>query len=233
MPIKNDFKSVRKPKPVYGSVSGYYAFRGEDTIWFESTLERDLLQKLEFNENVLQVVCQPVEIPYRTNLGNLSTYTPDFLVQFSETECHQPPLLIEVKPIGKLKKDWSILKPKLKAGFEYACDQGWIFKIYDEKRIRDQLLANIQFLKRYKNADFPKDETIRILDKLEEFGVNCVNGVASSLYKSDQKVLQMIAHIWFLVEKKFICCDLRQPLKPTTVIWVNNNLKNYVNFEGL
>ena len=52
MPIKDDFKSVRKPKPVYGSVSGYYAFRGEDTIWFESTLERDLLQKLELEDNV-------------------------------------------------------------------------------------------------------------------------------------------------------------------------------------
>ena len=233
MPIKDDFKPVRKPKPVYGSVSGYYAFRSEDTIWFESTLERDLLQKLEFNANVMQVVSQPVEIPYRTNLGNLSTYTPDFLVQFYETKCHQPPLLIEVKPIQKLKKDWTILKPKLKSGLEYAHDQGWNFKIYDEKRIRDQLLANIQFLKRYKNADFPKDDTIRILEKLEEFEVNCVNGLASSLYKSDQKVLQMIAHIWFLVEKKFICCDLTQPLKPTTVIWVNNNLKNYVNFEGL
>ena len=71
MPIKDDFKSVRKPKPVYGSVSGYYAFRGEDTIWFESTLERDLLQKLEFNANVMQVVSQPVEIPYLTNLGIL------------------------------------------------------------------------------------------------------------------------------------------------------------------
>ena len=233
MPIKDDFKSVRKPKPVYGSVSGYYAFIGEDTIWFESTLERDLLQKLEFNANVMQVVSQPVEIPYLTNLGNPSTYTPDFLVQFYETKCHQPPLLIEVKPIQKLKKDWTILKPKLKAGLEYAHDQGWNFKIYDEKRIRDQLLANIQFLKRYKNADFPKDDTIRILEKLEEFEVNCVNGLASSLYKSDQKVLQMIAHIWFLVEKKFICCDLTQPLKPTTVIWANNNLKNYINFEGL
>ncbi len=233
MPIKDDFKSVRKPKSVYGSVSGYYAFRGEDTIWFESTLERDLLQKLEFNANVMQVVSQPVEIPYLTNLGNPSTYTPDFLVQFYETKCHQPPLLIEVKPIQKLKKDWTILKPKLKAGLEYAHDQGWNFKIYDEKRIRDQLLANIQFLKRYKNADFPKDDTIRILEKLEEFEVNCVNGLASSLYKSDQKVLQMIAHIWFLVEKKLICCDLTQPLKPTTVIWVNNNMKNYINFEGL
>ena len=154
-------------------------------------------------------------------------------MQFYETKCHQPPLLIEVKPIQKLKKDWTVLKPKLKAGLEYAHDQGWNFKIYDEKRIRDQLLANIQFLKRYKNADFPKDDTIRILEKLEEFEVNCVNGLASSLYKSDQKVLQMIAHIWFLVEKKFICCDLTQPLKPTTVIWANNNLKNYINFEGL
>ena len=66
MSIKNNYKSVRKPRPVYGRVSGYFAFRGQDTIWFESTLERDLIQKLEFNDNVMQVVSQPIEITYRT-----------------------------------------------------------------------------------------------------------------------------------------------------------------------
>ena len=136
--ISDEYSPVRKSQTVYGSISGNYSFRGEKTIWFESTLERDFLLKQEFNGNVVDVVGQPVSITYITELGNESTYTPDFLVQFYETKCHQPPLLIEVKPIQKLKKDWTILKPKLKAGLEYAHDQGWNFKIYDEKRIRDQ-----------------------------------------------------------------------------------------------
>ncbi|HAY17330.1 MAG TPA: heteromeric transposase endonuclease subunit TnsA, partial [Halomonas sp.] len=35
--------SVRKIGPTRRSVSGYYAFRGEESIAFESTLERDFL----------------------------------------------------------------------------------------------------------------------------------------------------------------------------------------------
>lgn len=221
----DSIKSVRKPQTVFGSVSGYYAFRNQETIWFESTLERDLLQKLEFNENVMQVISQPVEISYFTALNYLSNYTPDFLVQFYETKQYQPPLLIEVKPRERLKKDWKKLKLKLKAGFKYALDQGWDFKIFDEKRIRDQLLTNIKFLKRYKNTDFPKDETMLILDKLNQFGSHTVNGLAGSLYKSDQKTLEVIAHIWFLIEKKYISCDLTLPLKPTTDIWISDNFQ--------
>lgn len=226
MSIKNNYKSVRKPRPVYGSVSGYFAFRGQDTIWFESTLERDLIQKLEFNDNVMQVVSQPIEITYRSNLGNLSTYTPDLLVQFFESPLQQSPLLIEVKPRAKLRRDWKILKPKLKAGFQYAKDRGWDFRIYDEFRIRDTLLANIQFLKRYRNSDFQKDESIQILNRLDDFGAHSVNGLANSLFKADQKILQAIAHIWFLVERRYISCDLTQQLKPTTMIWVNNERKD-------
>ncbi|XMC85102.1 TnsA endonuclease N-terminal domain-containing protein, partial [Acinetobacter baumannii] len=35
----------------------------------------------------MDVVGQPVVIPYITELGNQSTYTPDFLVQFSSSNC--------------------------------------------------------------------------------------------------------------------------------------------------
>lgn len=226
MSVKDSYEPARKPRPVYGSVSGYFAFRGQDTIWFESTLERDLIQKLEFNDNVMQVACQPIEITYKTALGNLATYTPDFLVQFFETALQQPPLLIEVKPRERLKKDWTTLKPKLRAGFKYAKARGWDFKIYDEIRIRDPLLANIQFLKRYRNSNFQQDETIQILSRLDDFGAHSVNGLANSLFKADQKILQAIAHIWFLVERKYICCDLTQPLKPTTMIWVNDERRD-------
>ncbi len=79
--LSDEYLPVRKAQTVYGSISGNYAFRGEKTIWFESTLERDFILKQEFNNNVIDVIGQPVVIPYITELGNQSTYTPDFLVQ--------------------------------------------------------------------------------------------------------------------------------------------------------
>ncbi|EMF9973308.1 Tn7 transposase TnsA N-terminal domain-containing protein, partial [Acinetobacter baumannii] len=100
--------------------SGNYAFRGEKTIWFESTLERDFILKQEFNNNVIDVIGQPVVIPYITELGNQSNYTPDFLVQFSSSNCDDfedfpVPMLIEIKPKKKLAEDWDKLKPKFRA----------------------------------------------------------------------------------------------------------------------
>jgi hypothetical protein len=41
--ISDEYSPVRKSQTVYGSISVNYAFRGEKTIWCESTLERDFL----------------------------------------------------------------------------------------------------------------------------------------------------------------------------------------------
>lgn len=51
--------SVRKIGPTRRSVSGYYAFHGDESIALESTLERDFLVKDEFELNVLGVISQP------------------------------------------------------------------------------------------------------------------------------------------------------------------------------
>ncbi|EMU38291.1 transposase protein A, partial [Acinetobacter baumannii ABNIH20] len=51
--LSDEYLPVRKAQTVYGSISGNYAFRGEKTIWFESTLERDFILKQEFNNNVI------------------------------------------------------------------------------------------------------------------------------------------------------------------------------------
>ena len=106
--ISEEYSPVRKAQTVYGSISGNYSFRGEKTIWFESTLERDFLFKQEYNSNVIDVVEQPISIPYVTELGNESIYTPDYLVQFSsaiydDLDSFPAPLLIEIKPIQNLR----------------------------------------------------------------------------------------------------------------------------------
>ncbi|BDE26210.1 hypothetical protein OCUAc20_47100 (plasmid) [Acinetobacter baumannii] len=80
--LSDEYLPVRKAQTVYGSISGNYAFRGEKTIWFESTLERDFILKQEFNNNVIDVIGQPVVIPYITELGNQSNYTLTFWCSF-------------------------------------------------------------------------------------------------------------------------------------------------------
>lgn len=74
----------RKIEYTYGSVSGHFAFRKQKSIAFESTLERDLLTLLEFNDSVDDVIEQPITIEYLNHNDKLVSYTPDFLVYFKE-----------------------------------------------------------------------------------------------------------------------------------------------------
>ena len=46
----------------YGSVSGHFAFHKQKSIAFESTLERNLLTLLKFNDSVDDVIEQPLTI---------------------------------------------------------------------------------------------------------------------------------------------------------------------------
>lgn len=73
---------MRKIKPTRRSVSGQYAFRGQTGIAFESTLERDFLIRCEFQGSVLDVIPQPIQVPFISMEGREFTYTPDFLVYY-------------------------------------------------------------------------------------------------------------------------------------------------------
>ena len=225
--ISDEYSPVRKAQTVYGSISGNYSFRGEKTIWFESTLERDFLFKQEYNSNVIDVVEQPISIPYVTELGNESIYTPDYLVQFSsaiydDLDSFPAPLLIEIKPRQKLKEDWGKLRPKFKAAYTLASEKGWKFKIIDESRLYDQYWENINFLKRFRRSHIDEVDQQVLIGTLEKLGHSTVNQLPAYLFKDQKNVLKAIHQIWALVSKKQIVCDLYSPLTAETIIWVND-----------
>ncbi|WP_029936239.1 heteromeric transposase endonuclease subunit TnsA [Thiomicrospira pelophila] len=228
----HNIQPVRKHLTVYGSISGNYPFRNEKIIWFESQLEKHFLRKLEFNDAVLDVVTQPVEIPYTTEKGNKSTYTPDMLIIFSSRGFYHPestpkPILAEIKPHKKLKENWPDLRTKFKAGLAYAKEQGWLFHIYDEKRIHDQYLENLNYLKRFNKGQYNQDILDQLVDTLEKIGHCKVNELAAYLFKSETNLLIGIQHTWNLIAKKKISCEMNQPLSNNTVIWVNNPEATY------
>lgn len=167
---------VRKIRPTRRSVSGVYAFRGESSVAYESTLERDFLIRTEFCVDVLDVVSQPVAIPFIGVNGQTYTYTPDFLVYYRlgdrGYENYPKPMLVEVKPEQEWRKHWRDWLPKWKAAWRHAQHQGWTFHIHDETRIRDQVLKNIRFLERYKRMSFPIEETSAVLASVREMGAS-------------------------------------------------------------
>jgi len=219
----------RKIGYTYGSVSGYFAFRREKSIAFESTLERDLLTLLEFNDSVNDVIEQPLTIEYTNENGRKVTYTPDFLIYFNEPSTQtmllsRKPLLIEVKPKKKLLHDWNKLKKKFKVAVKYAHENNMIFKIYDESRIRTPYLENILFLKKYQRLTYNKEESLNILSFVYNKGVVIVEEILEYLYVTQEDKLIALGHIWHLVSTKKLLCSLEQPLSLTTTVYINETM---------
>ncbi len=205
------------------SISGRYAFRGETAIPFESALERDFLIRKEFCLAVLDIIPQPVQIPFVASNGQTYTYTPDFLVYYRLGNMvygeYPKPILIEVKPHAEWKKHWREWLPKWKAAYRYAKEQGWEFHIHDESRIRDQVLTNIRFLDRYKRTEFPVEETRSVIENVQQMGSAPFHYILARHFMGIYKA-EGIAHIWYLLAIRKLDCDITRPLNDFTELWV-------------
>lgn len=212
---------VRKIKNTRRSVSGAYPFRGQSSIQFESTLERDLLTQLEFDDKVLDVIAQPAEIPFKLN-GRRYHYTPDFLVFYklgsSSYHNYPKPHLIEVKPEIEWRTHWKKWSTKWKAARRYSIEQGWQFQILDESRIRTPKLENIQFLNRYKLFEYPEEELSNICSCVEEMGSTSVGYLLARFFMGIFKT-EGTSMIWHLLAQKKLACNVSERLSEDTIVW--------------
>jgi hypothetical protein len=215
---------TRKIGPTRRSVSGVYMFRNETAIEFESTLERDFLIRKEFALAVLDVIPQPCQIQYRDpRSGRLHTYTPDFLVYYRlgnrHYEDYPKPLLVEVKPAAEWRKHWRAWLPKWKAAYRYARDNGMVFRVHDETRIRDQTFENIMFLRRYNRMAFPVEESRVVLETVRQMGSATIDYLLARHFMGMYRA-EGIAHLWHLVASRMLDCDISRPLNNFTEVWV-------------
>lgn len=193
---------------------------------FESSLERDLIMKAAWNRQLDWFQVQPVKIPFLDTDGKQRSYTPDLLISFIPDAITslpvRRPLLCEVKYLDDLRRNWLELKPKFRAARAYARERGWEFKIFTEKRIRDGLLQNIQFLWSYRFAadhHGHRDRLIRMLDDMEE---TSIAGLLEACYLPSNRYGRGEGQwtLWCLIAKQTILCDLSLPLSMETRVWL-------------
>ena len=201
-------------------------FRGQTAIPYESHLERDFFVRKEFSVLVSEVIPQPVQIPFTASNGQTFTYTPDFLVHYrlSDYPVGQgpQPVLVEVKPEEEWRKNWRSWLPKWKAAYRYARDEGMVFHIFDETRIRDQALDNIRFLQRYKRMHFPPEESRCVLETVTAMGMATLDDILARHFLGIYRA-EGIAHVWHLLATRQLECDITRPFTPFTEFWVPNH----------
>lgn len=216
---------VRKIGTTRRSLSGILAFRGETAIPFESSLERDFLIRMAFNRQVLDVISQPVRLPFTAKTGREYPYTPDYLVYYRVGHSYEDspkPLLVEVKYRADIKKHWSDWKNKFRAAHRYAKERDWAFHIYDESRIRGIVLDNIKFLERFKGMHIEPEDKAAILTTAQEQRSTTFNYLLARHYGGIYRA-EGVGHIWHLLATRQLDCDLTLPLNDMTELWMPNH----------
>ncbi len=193
-------KQVRKIKPTRRSISGNVSFKGTP-IAFESSLERDFIIYHSFKNDVIDIVPQPIAIPFKKN-GRNYEYTPDFFVQMAPNTGKS--LIVEVKPKKEWQENWRDWSDKWKATIVFCREQDFKFAIYDEDRIHHLALDNINFLMRYKNTSVVPEELRAILKDIEQRGCTTVEYILERYFKSHLYRQQGKHLIWYLMANKMI-----------------------------
>ncbi len=214
---------VRKIGKGSSSLHGLvYSSKNETHRAFESTLERDFIETLEFDHYVDYYCEQPVVIDYFDN-GLRHKYTPDFFIAFRKdlaASSKMKSMICEVKYRDTLKEKWLEFKPRFKAAKKYAEERGWVFHIITERSIRTAFLQNIKFLSRYKNSKYVNTEAFTVLSHtLSELKVTTPEELIKCAARDKKMQAELIYSLWYLVASGSIGCDLHNPLTMKTELW--------------
>jgi hypothetical protein len=210
---------VRKIGPGYRSITGKHPSQKSQTILqFESSLERDFLTLLEFDEEVDYYGVQPLTIFYSHN-EKPARYTPDVMVYYLP-DLNKKPGLFEIKYQADLLEKTDFYEAKFNAAAEYAFTNNYEFTVITEKNIRTDYLKNIKFLSRYyKNFINPTLSTIVFTSIVKNAAVT-PQAVIQSL--PDKEKANTLYTIWQMLARKILCCDMEKQITMSSKIWVKN-----------
>lgn len=210
---------IRKIPKNYRNVTGVSATsKAVGAAQFESTLERDFLDILEFSAEVKRFEVQPLKIEWNDDVGGRRSYTPDVLVEFSEAVgC--VPWLCEVKYRADLKKSWDVLRPKFRRGIRFARQKGWRFRLITEMEIRTPYLGNVRFLKPFKFREIPESSIERLLGQLQSLQRATPSELLASVAPDALSQAEWLPVLWHLMALHRIGADLTLNLAMDSPIW--------------
>jgi len=202
----------------YRNVTGKFSSRkSEGESAFESTLERDFLALLEFDNGVSRYEVQPLEINYLLGKSK-RTYTPDVLVEYVESVGLNP-TIYEIKYRSDLRENWAELKPKFKAAIRYAKSTGRRFRIITEVEIRTTRLKNVRFLLSFRKHPSNDGYEALILNRLAEMRESDVATLLISIFRDRWHQAELIPSLWRLVSVGSIGVDLNTELTMASTLW--------------
>lgn len=198
------------PRSVTGAVTG----ANGNFIDFESLLERDYLVLTRFWHPSAKIEEQPVKIPYVSERGRASHYTPDFLVDFGMGRSE----LVEVKPAEVLIEEKEHFRARFAAAADFASAKGWVFVIKSEIDIKLPALPNAHFLLHYRTLKAKPDLCARLLHAAG-YGPQPVADLIAAAIRDPSERYSAIPQVWHLLSTGILDADLNAPLNQSSLVW--------------
>ncbi|SMG42600.1 TnsA endonuclease C terminal [Marivirga sericea] len=213
-------KKAREVKKSHVSLTGlFYSQKNLRQISFESSLEADYAELLEFDSDVESFLEQPTKL-----LLSSSKYFPDFLVKYSKKAKIENGFVdkyVEIKYTYELEKKKDYYENRFQEVREVVSSLNMNFEIVTEKTIRNNYLNNVKILNGYKYQ--PVDEVLKgmVVDQIERLGYTTaeevVRGIGGGLYERAHSIFI----IWHLLANDFLYADLNEPISIVTEISIN------------
>lgn len=210
---------VRKVGMYSRGITGRHGRSGQE---YESSLERDFFDLIEFDNNVSRFEAQPVEIPYTGADGRVHTYTPDVLVRYRRDIVparDMPHLLVEVKYRDEYRSRFLEFKERFRAARRFARERGWRFAVLTEREIRTPYLENARFLRPYREMDYDPMVELSILEQVLYLEETTPAMLVESLADSERMRATYLRDVWRLIAGKRIGTDLTLRLNMQSRIW--------------
>lgn len=200
---------ARKLRNSHRALTGKVNLEAGGMAGFESSLERDLLLILDFDRTVLSVKEQPFSLTHIQD-ASVRRYTPDVMAEYDRAAMST--VVYEVKPIEKLRADWASLRPAFKAAVAHCRFREWQFKIVTERHIRTPYLANVKFLRRYRDLAPLLVRQAQLRYTATALGPTTPQGLLAAAYWPKEEQAQAIPALWQMVAAGEFDIDLTQPL---------------------
>jgi len=179
------------------------------TIQYASSIERDLLFFLEFDQTVLHYHEQPLCMSQTLADGISHRYTPDFLLHYADEQ-----VIVECKPVDRLEHPHT--QQQCQMGQQWADENDTRFRLVTDADLRaGHQLANLKLLWRYSRFESP-DQAKRIcLRVVSDAGELSMKNLCAQLESQAIASLPLVCHLLF---HHHLWADLHQPLTSDSII---------------
>lgn len=221
--LPKDDHPVRRIGRGHRSVRGRAIVHGH-VVAFESTLERDLLETVDFDPTVVSISEQPCRITYKDRSGRQRSYVPDFLVRHAHSSIpgrRTRGFLYEVKYRADLFANWPTLKPKFKAARTWARANGLLFRVVTEIEIRGPYLDNVRVLNQHRRLQPHPGIEEKLAAALVVMGEVSIRALIEATWSAEDDRLAASAYVLRMIAiGRINAADLGIPLTMDSLVWI-------------